>query len=75
MALVCQVRFTNSMPISAKDIQQETGRDPLLSRVFHMFLMVGQKLVVIFQSQVRAICRVRVCILGHKGGDSSKTYK
>ena len=31
--LVCQIRFTNSLPNSVKDVQQETGRDPLLSRV------------------------------------------
>ena len=35
---VCQVRFTDSLPISAKDIQQETGRDPLLSRVLSFVL-------------------------------------
>ena len=36
--LVCQVRFTNSLPISAKDIKQETGRDPLLARVLSFVL-------------------------------------
>ena len=35
---VCQVRFTDSLLISAKDIQQETWRDPLLSRVLSFFL-------------------------------------
>eukprot|EP00795_Rhopilema_esculentum_P011239 gene11239-21428_t len=35
---MCQVRFTDSLPISAKDIQQETGRDPLLSRVLSFVL-------------------------------------
>ena len=36
--LVCQVRFTNSLLLSAKDIQQETGRDPPLSGVFSFVL-------------------------------------
>ena len=35
---VCQVRFTDSLPISAKNIQQETGRGPLLSRVLSFVL-------------------------------------
>eukprot|EP00795_Rhopilema_esculentum_P009037 gene9037-16680_t len=35
---VCQVRFTDSLPVSAKDIQQETGTDPLLSRVLSFVL-------------------------------------
>ena len=35
---VCQVRFTDSLPISAKDIQRETGRHPLLSRVLSFVL-------------------------------------
>lgn len=35
---VCQVNYTDSLPISAKDVQQETGKDPLLSRVLSFVL-------------------------------------
>ena len=35
---VCQVKFTDSLPISAKDMQQETGKDSLLSRVLSFVL-------------------------------------
>ena len=33
-----QVKFTDALPISAKDIQQETGKDPLLLRVLSFVL-------------------------------------
>ena len=35
---VCQVKLTDSLPISAKDIKQETGKDPLSSRVLSFVL-------------------------------------
>ena len=37
---MCQVKFTDSLPISAKGIPQETGKDPLLSRILS-FVFVG----------------------------------
>ena len=38
---VYQVKFTDSLPISAKDIQQEKGKDPLLSRIL-LFALNGR---------------------------------
>ena len=35
---LCQGKFTDSLPISAKDIQQDTGKDPLLLRVLSFVL-------------------------------------
>ena len=67
--LVCQVRFTNSLPLSAKDLQQETGRDTFIRSFFICFEWLARSLwhcrvKAIFQSQVRVLCRTRVCIVG-----------
>eukprot|EP00112_Aurelia_sp_Birch-Aquarium-sp1_P002966 Seg1331.1 transcript_id=Seg1331.1/GoldUCD/mRNA.D3Y31 product="putative protein K02A2.6" protein_id=Seg1331.1/GoldUCD/D3Y31 len=62
---VYQVKFTDSLPISARDVQQETGKDPLLSRVLS-FVFNGWP-EVCYTEELRPYCNRKLELPAEKG--------